>query len=373
MKTGQGEERREIRRENQARIARLILEAGSISKGEVAARLGFSMPTTLQHIKELTEAGYITESGEYGSTGGRKAKMLSVAGDMGYAAGMDITKSHISYVLVNLKREMIRKARIRLPFSRDYSYYEAMSNWLQVFLEQTGVEPKKILGVGIALPGLVNQKEKLLVHSHVLQAENMSFQRFESMIGYPCEVDSDAGGAAFLELSGTDRDAVYLSLNDTVGGALYLNHAMYSEKHLYSAQLGHMVIEKNGRECYCKKRGCLDAYCSARALQGEDDSLDTFFEKVKARESGYRKRLDEYLENLAVAVANLRCLFGCDVVLGGKAGGCLKDYRRDLDRRVMEYDSLDPDTSFLHIGKCLPEASACGVAIRFTDRFYERI
>ena len=76
MKAERGEERREVRRTNQARIAKLIMEAGSISKGEIAARLGFSMPTTLQHIKELTEAGYITESGEYGSTGGRKAKML---------------------------------------------------------------------------------------------------------------------------------------------------------------------------------------------------------------------------------------------------------------------------------------------------------
>lgn len=373
MKREQSEERREVRRENQARIARMILEAGSISKGEVAARLGFSMPTTLQHIKELTEAGYVTESGEYGSTGGRKAKMLSVVGDMGYAAGMDITRNHISYVLINLKKEMVRKARIRLPFDRNFSYYESMGNWLQVFLEQTGVDQEKILGVGIALPGQVDPKEKLLIRSHVLEAENMSFKRFESMVGYSCGIDSDAGGAAYMELSGENRDGVYLSLNETVGGAVWMNRGSYGEEGPRSVRLGHMGIEKNGRLCYCGSRGCLDAYCSARALQGADKSLDEFFEGVKRREPEYKRRLDEYLDSLAMGISNLRCVYGCDVVLGGQVGGYLKNFRKELDRRVMEYDRLDPDTSFLKIGKCLPESSACGVAARFTDRFFDRL
>lgn len=371
MKAERGEERREVRRTNQARIAKLIMEAGSISKGEIAARLGFSMPTTLQHIKELTEAGYITESGEYGSTGGRKAKMLSIVGDMGFSAGMDITENYISYVLMNLKRELVRKARIRLPFSKDFSYYEAMGNWLQVFLEQAGMEREKILGVGISLPGLVKPEEKLLIHSHVLQADNISFKRFESMIGYPCIIDSDGGAAAYMELSGKARDGVYLSLNDTVDGAVYLGRAMYSGENFYSARFGHMVIEKGGRPCYCGGRGCLDAYCSARALREEDTSLNVFFQKVKAKEEGYQKRLDEYLDSLAVAVSNLRLMFGCDVILGGQVAGFLERFRKELDRRVAEYDCLDPDTSFLRLGSSLPEVSACGVAARFTDCFFQ--
>ena len=58
------ENRRETKRMNKARVARLISEAGAISKNEVSARLGLSMPTTLQHVKELTEAGYVVENGE---------------------------------------------------------------------------------------------------------------------------------------------------------------------------------------------------------------------------------------------------------------------------------------------------------------------
>ena len=57
MERRQQEERKETRRANQARIARLISEAGTISKNELAAKLGLSMPTVLQHVKVLTEAG----------------------------------------------------------------------------------------------------------------------------------------------------------------------------------------------------------------------------------------------------------------------------------------------------------------------------
>ncbi len=373
MKKEQKEERRETKRANQARIAQMILEAGAISKNELAERLGFSMPTVLQHVKGLVESGYVTESGEYGSTGGRKAKLLSVVGDMGFAAGMDITENHISYVLVDLQRELIKRAKIRLPFSQSFSYYEAMGNWLQVFLEQAGVERGKILGIGISLPGIVDSREKLLVHSHVLHAENMSFKRFEGLVGYPCEADSDAGGAAYAELAGEEKDAVYLSLNDTVGGALYLNQKWYTGSDSQSARFGHMVIEKNGRPCYCRGKGCLDAYCSARALRGEDKNLEEFFEKVRARETGYRRRLEEYLDSLALAVAQLHILFGCDIVLGGQAAGYLRDFQRELDRRVAEYDRLDSDTSFFRIGKCGAEASAYGMAIRFVNRFFKEL
>ncbi|WP_302607288.1 hypothetical protein [Faecalibaculum rodentium] len=98
-------------------------------------------------MKELTEAGYVVENGELESTGGRKAKTLSIAKDAGYAAGMDITMDAILFVLVNMRKELVRKARIRVPFAKDFSYYEAMANWLRVFLEQTGVEDAKSMAI----------------------------------------------------------------------------------------------------------------------------------------------------------------------------------------------------------------------------------
>ena len=67
-------------------------------------------------MKELLERGIIVESGEYESTGGRKAKALSVNAGLKYAAGIDITANHISYVVIDLTGELIEKERIRAVF-----------------------------------------------------------------------------------------------------------------------------------------------------------------------------------------------------------------------------------------------------------------
>lgn len=369
-KKDEKKENREIRYKNRMRIARIIAEAGAISKNEIGAGLGLSMPTVLQCVKELKEDGIIMESGEYGSTGGRKAKVLSIAGDAAFAAGMDITKSHIAFVLVNLNKELVKKARIRLPFSKEYSYYEGMGDWLRVFLEQSGEGKEKILGVGISLPGIVDQGEKLLVSSQALGVENMSFKQFERIAGYPCQVESDVNGAAYAEFYGEGRDGVYLALDDTVEGAVFMDGALYGGDSRKGARFGHMKLERDGRRCRCGGRGCVDAYCSSRALLGEDPGLEVFFKKAEAGEQGYKARLDEYLEYVAAASVNLRMAFGCDVVLGGKAGKYLKGFRRELDRKVEKYDRLDLDLSFLRIGKCQPEMSAYGAALKLVDGFF---
>lgn len=368
-----GEGKKETRRINRTHIARLIAEAGTISKNEISVRLGLSMPTVLQSVRELEEGGIVEEVGEYGSTGGRKAKRISIAGDAAYGAGMDIAKGHIDFVMVSLKGELVKKARIRLPFTREFSYYEAAGNWLQVFLEQSGVEKRKIQGVGIALPGEVDQKAQLLLRSQALGVENVSFKRFEDMAGYPCYVDNDVNGAAYGEFAGERRDGVYLALNDQVGGAVFINGALYGGEHGRRVRFGHMRLKQDGRPCQCGSRGCADIYCSAAALLRDDPGLDVFFERVRGQQKGYRERLNVYLEDLAVLSVNLRMVFGCDVVLGGQVGPYLRDFRRELDKKAAAYDFLDSDMSFLRIGKCRQEAAAYGMAIRCAESFFDRI
>ena len=80
---------------NRSRIARFILREGSASKPEIASSLKLSMPTVLQSVKDLMDGGVIEEVGEYESTGGRKAKALSVVPDIRYGVGMDITANHV--------------------------------------------------------------------------------------------------------------------------------------------------------------------------------------------------------------------------------------------------------------------------------------
>ena len=88
-----------------------------------------------------------------------------------------------------------------------------------------------------------------------------------------------------------------------------------------------MIIVPNGKKCYCGKRGCLDSYCSARTLKrGGEETLEQFFDDLKKGVPENKRIWDTYLEYLALAVANLRMAYDCDIILGGNIGGNMEGH-----------------------------------------------
>lgn len=364
----------EPKRMNKLRIAKFISTQGITSKSEIASSLNLSMPTTLQNVKELIEAGIVEEEGVYESTGGRKAKALAIVRKASYAAGVDITRNHITLVVVNARKEIVNSERIRKPFEDTPAYYTFVKETILEFLNRSSVDPQTVAGVGFSLPGIVDREQKILLFSHVLKVGRISFHNLGSALGMPYELDNDANSAAYAELDDKTQNAVYLSLSNTVGGAIYLQNHLYKGENFKSAEFGHMVIERDGRPCYCGKKGCADAYCSALILQQHGDgTLEGFFEKVRRQDPSVQNVWDEYLDALALTITNLRMLFDCKIVLGGYVGGYLDEFLPQLSQKIMQYGNFDLDVSYLATGKYKLVASAYGAALEHIDAFLERI
>lgn len=357
---------------NKARIAKFILQSKETSKPEIANSLGISMPTVLQNIKELMMDGVITEVGEYESTGGRKAKVLSVVADRKYAVGVDVTGNHLSYVLIDLKGSIVHKKRIRIKYENTMEYYEKLNQHLEALITDAGVDESKILGVGISLPGIVDQKNQILLRSHILQVSNVNLRSISRMISYETVFENDANSAAMAELNHTNADAVYLSLSNSVGGSIYMNNQIYRGDNFRSAEFGHMIIETDGAACYCGKKGCVDAYCSALALSRHtDDDLETFFSRLDQGEDSIAEVWNQYLEYLAVTITNLRMCFNCDIILGGYVGGYMQNRMGDLSRHVLPHNKFENDTLYVKGCKYTKEASAVGIAMNFVEKYFE--
>ena len=390
----------ELKRNNKIRTAKFISDRRKTSKAEIAAGLKLSMPTTLANVKELIEAGIIVEEGTYESTGGRRAKALSIRREAGYAVGVDITNNHITMVMADARKDIAASERIRQSYENTPQYYDLLIRTVSGFIRGQEIDHDRIAGIGFSLPGIVDRGQDLLIRSHTLQVQNVSMKSVGNALGYPFSVENDANSAAFAELGNmirpafrpSDRslsdyslpagsfsenpltDAVYLSLSNTVGGAVYMGGALYRGGNYKSAEFGHMVIEKNGRSCYCGKKGCMDAYCSALILQrAAGGSLEKFFGMVREKDSGAVQVWERYLDALALSVTNLRMIFDCPLVLGGYVGGYLGEFMPQLSRKVMEYNNFDPDTSYLYTGKYKYEASAYGAALAFIDALFENV
>lgn len=89
--------------------------------------------------------------------------------------GLVITANHLEMVLVNLGYEIEHLKRVRLKFSPDIDYSVKIAGQVQQFLKECKTE-KDILGIGIAIPGIIDQNEKTVLKSHALQVENYSLR-----------------------------------------------------------------------------------------------------------------------------------------------------------------------------------------------------
>lgn len=355
------------------KIVEYILNHKVTSKVELSRQLDLSMPTVLSNVKELMEKGLVTEVGEYESTGGRKAKSLGVVKGFCYAMGMNITANHVGMVLINLCGEIVYQDRKRLKFAPDIAYCQALADMADEFLKSAGSE-KEVLGIGIALPGILNVREMLLVRSHALQLENYSLKMMEQMLPLPVYFENDANAAMMAENFQEYTDAVYLSLNNTLGGAVFINGRLFTGQNRRAGEFGHMVLVPKGRPCYCGKSGCADAYCSAGALSSQaDESLECFMERLEKKEAGAVRIWDEYLDHLAVLVTNLRMAYDTDIILGGDVGGYLPKYLLDLSEKVFRHNMFDGDISYLKTCSYQKEASAVGAAKHFFTLFIQQI
>ena len=93
------------------------------SRQEIAQSLGISLPTTTRNLNALQESGFIENAGEFQSTGGRKAIRYQCVANSRYAIGIDITRNHLSIVLIDLALNIIDNTRLRIPFHESHDYF----------------------------------------------------------------------------------------------------------------------------------------------------------------------------------------------------------------------------------------------------------
>lgn len=355
-------------------IVRYIFEHDNASKTELTKELELSMPTILQNTRELLEQGILLEGGEYESTGGRRAKSLTINGDAAYAVGMDITSDHIALVLLNMNGDLVSHTLINKNFSSTMEYYWDLFHELDSFIKEQKIGEEKILGIGVALPGIIDREEKILIKSHALKVEGISLKLFAPMSRHKLHFENDANAAMIAESRLLKEDAIFLFLSNTVGGAFRTQGSIFRGNNRKAGEFGHTVIVPNGRECQCGKKGCVNSYCSAQALEKASGMpLDETMKKVAEKDPHAVAVWNEYLDYLAITVSNLRMMYDTDIILGGDVGAYLEPYMMEFGRRVMALNKFDSDVSYLKNSVYKKGGAAAGAALHFIYEFINEI
>lgn len=366
----------EVKKSNRNQIFRYLCKNDNVSNPEIAYALKISVPTVTQNTKELIERGLVEEVGELESTGGRRAKGLAVVKNACMAVGLDITKNHIGLLLTNLIGEILKYERISIPYHSGEEYYYQVNRRLEQFLKESEIDKNRLLGIGISFPGIVNLQQGKITYSHILEVKDLPFDEVSKYFEYPCFFLNDANAGAFaegLQLEESER-FFYLSLSNSVGGAIYSEKKLIQGKEFRCGEVGHMTLVPDGCTCYCGKKGCMDAYCSAKILANyTNGKLEKFFEKLELGDSGAKKLWEEYTAYLTAAINNIHMVLDCDIILGGYVGSFTRIYISDIWRKVYERNTFEEMIPFIRAGAYGMETSALGAALKVMEQFVEDV
>jgi glucokinase len=187
--------------------------------------------------------------------------------------GLDIGATSIKGALTDAGNRVITKET--RPTRSDEALPASLHEIHSCISALTAYSPSGIQGIGIGVPGAVDQQRGI-----VNQPPNMPAWERVPLADilreqWKCDVriDNDANCAALGEAHfGAGRDIstfVGLTLGTGVGSGIIINRHIYHGEHGFAGEFGHITIDMNGPGCNCGNRGCIEAYIGIQHLMRE--------------------------------------------------------------------------------------------------------
>lgn len=314
-----------------------------------------------------------------------------------YNIGIDLGGTNIKVGLVDENCNIVAKATAKTNLPRPAEEIcAAIVDTVWKTLGEAKVTIGEVNSIGIGTPGVANRNSGVVLYSCNLGFENTDLRKMiKTRLDKPIYVENDANAAAFGEvLAGAGKgckDVVVVTLGTGVGGGIIVDGKIYTGFNFCGAELGHTVIEYNGRQCSCGRKGCFEAYSSATALinmtkesmeahkdskmweiaGGSIDNVDgkTAFDGMRADDPAAKDVVDMYINYLGCGLTNIINTFQPEVLLIG-GGICMEgeNLTRPLEE-IIKRDSycIDPNKSTrLDICKLGNDAGIIGAAFLYT-------
>ena len=246
--------------------------------------------------------------------------------------GIDIGGSHIAVGLVDNEGKIIQK--IERNIEKQENIEEYVVNYVDKAIEKI-IQTANIKRIGIAAPG--NPNGTIITNLVNLGTKKIDFKILEEKYNVKIQSINDGKAAAIAEKQygamRDHKDCVFLCLGTGIGGAVFLNNQLLQASRNPGFELGHMVIDKNGKTCNCGKKGCFETYCSMKRLKEKlQEVLERMLQNKKVQDAIELKELvyankennqikeilDEYIDNLIIGLSNIIDIFEPKIIcLGG--------------------------------------------------------
>lgn len=264
---------------------------------------------------------------------------------MKYYIGIDLGGTNIKAGVVNESYEIVSTAKVKTNLPRPAEEICAdMADVAVKAAQKAGISMDEIVCVGVGTPGTANSATGVVEYSNNLGFENFHMaELLEKKLSKPVYIENDANAAAYGEFvagaaKGADH-AVCITLGTGVGGGIIIDGKIYSGFNYAGAEIGHTVIEVDGPQCTCGRKGCFEVFSSATGLirmtkeAMEEDKASKMWEMMKedgdrvsgrlafnamrAGDKTAKKVVDKYIKYLAAGITNTINIFQPDILCVG--------------------------------------------------------
>ncbi|MFA5450168.1 MAG: ROK family protein [Clostridia bacterium] len=189
-----------------------------------------------------------------------------------YYIGIDIGGMSVKGGLVDATGKIYVKDSFKTNPTEDPTVMIAdIAKLCRSLSEKSGVKLEDIKGVGIGVPGTINNQTGVITYANNINFENVPIvAELKKHISLPVQIGNDAncaalGEVAFGSAKGMDN-IIFVTLGTGVGSGIILDGKIFEGQGGAGAEAGHMCLVLGGELCTCGKRGCWEAYASATAL-----------------------------------------------------------------------------------------------------------
>lgn len=333
---------KELRLQNRASVLREIVLRGTVTRGELAVVTRLSAATIANVVAGLLEEGLVREDGTQPSRGGRPSTVLAVRADGAAMLGVDVGERGVAVELFDLAMRRLDREFSEVP-EREATPDQirgVLDSAVTKILDRNPAAAERVIGIGLGLPGIVEDAghgPDALLYAQSLGWDKVRVGDLVDARGLPVSADNGAKTLATAErwfgaLRGVD-DALVALLGRGVGLAILSDGRLARGSRSSAGEWGHTRVAMDGPPCRCGARGCLEAYVGAHAIlerwrdrgavvEGEGwRALSSLFDAARDGDAAARQTVDETLEILGVALANLVNLTNpATVLVGGWVG-----------------------------------------------------
>ena len=312
-----------IRDINSKLVLETVIREKNISRASIAKELGLTKATVSAIVSDLIERGLVAETGSGDTASGRKPIMLRFVAEAGYVISVDLGVSVINVARTDLLGENVSITTAETPESPEDTL-DVLEKLIDSQIDRAADSRYGLVGIAIGIHGAVKDNKVLFTPYYKmdeLDLQEMLTSRYKTNVYLENEANLSALGEGTF-IHNCDM-LVNISVHSGIGMGILFDQNIREGAEGNAGEIGHTIVEVDGRPCPCGNKGCLEQYVSERVLFAEFARKkgrkavdpDEFFEMYAAKDKDAVETVDRFVKYMAVGVGNVINTLDPDIVV----------------------------------------------------------